>query len=309
MRPAIKPILSRWELDPPAFTHAECLRLSLAGLQQLQTSGLLRADGHLTSVRCDECGDAQDVRYVGEPPTAYTVCDTCGPSHLEESQTIQLSLQTPVLLAELFRDVRLDVQPIVSSWLWRIGKRQIDPRSRELWFLRGISIRMASRIEEVLVTRPRTILFTPVESVAAYWRQRIDNPIVGLDSLVEPDWSIDWDSVEDLLGDSSASTEAQVSTKPSAKRATRLGKVERLTRELKQHLRAAIDHAAVTSETAAGTQLLPRPTQKLLAAQTGLNVSDVSRCLNDDAATELRVLWQTADDLDAVMRLRKSQLR
>ena len=129
-----------------------------------------------------------------------------------------------------------------------------------------------------------------------------------MDSLVEPDWSIDWDSVEDLLCDYPASAKAQTSAKPSAKRAIRLEKVERLTRELKHHLRAAIDHADATSETAAGA-VAARPTQKLLAAQTGLNVSDVSRCLKDDAAKELRVLWETADDLDAVTRLRKSQLR
>lgn len=48
-------------------------------------------------------------------------------------------------------------------------------------------------------------------------------------------------------------------------------------------------------------ELLPRPSQKTLAEMTGLSESDLSRCLNDDQAVLLQLLWQTVADLDQVL--------
>jgi hypothetical protein len=88
------------------------------------------------------------------------------------------------------------------------------------------------------------------------------------------------------------------------KRATRTAKIDRLVREVKEHLLAARDHAH-SSEAATGTPaLLPRPTQKELAKRAGVSPIDVSRCLRDDAANELRVLWTTAQDLEQVRKWR-----
>ncbi|HJZ56171.1 MAG TPA: hypothetical protein VKE74_14485 [Gemmataceae bacterium] len=46
---------------------------------------------------------------------------------------------------------------------------------------------------------------------------------------------------------------------------------------------------------------MPRPSQKTLAEMTGLSESDLSRCLNDDQAVLLQLLWQTVADLDQVL--------
>src|SRR6056297_3563267 len=54
----------------------------------------------------------------------------------------------------------------------------------------------------------------------------------------------------------------------------------------------------------AGITLLPRPSKTHLAKLTGMSKSDVTRCFADLTATELNLLWQTADDLEAVLRLR-----
>ena len=92
-------------------------------------------------------------------------------------------------------------------------------------------------------------------------------------------------------------THDAIDEKPAsiAKRSGRVAKIELLVKELKQHLRSASDHASNTGE------LLPRPTQEMMAGLTGLNKFDVSRCLKDNSANELRLLWQTADDLEAVL--------
>ena len=77
--------------------------------------------------------------------------------------------------------------------------------------------------------------------------------------------------------------------------------MERLTKELQRHLLAARDHAKDCRVRTGTPRLLPRPTQAQLARQTGLTESAVSRCLKDPEAAVLRVLWETAGDLDAVV--------
>lgn len=85
------------------------------------------------------------------------------------------------------------------------------------------------------------------------------------------------------------------------KRAARAAKIEALLAELVQHLRSARDHAFVTEAQRGQAELLPRPTQKQLAERTGLSESDVSRCLADPVARELRLYWETALDLGQLM--------
>jgi hypothetical protein len=86
------------------------------------------------------------------------------------------------------------------------------------------------------------------------------------------------------------------------KRGRRAAKIEKLTQEMNEHLRAARDHAFFTRETSDVPELLPRPTQKELSARTGLSESDVSRCLKDKKAKELQICWHAALDVDQVMR-------
>jgi hypothetical protein len=89
--------------------------------------------------------------------------------------------------------------------------------------------------------------------------------------------------------------------KPPCKRAERAGKIETLVREIAEHLRAAHDHAFTTRDTSGTPELLPRPSQQDLAKRTGLTETDVSRCLKDPAARELRLLWEAALELDKVL--------
>lgn len=88
-------------------------------------------------------------------------------------------------------------------------------------------------------------------------------------------------------------------------RGTRTANIEKLEKELENHLLAARDHAHALRDRGREPVLLPRPNQKELARRTGLSESDISRCLNDKRATVLKILWERADSLEAVMSYKR----
>ncbi|MBN1512118.1 MAG: winged helix-turn-helix domain-containing protein [Phycisphaerae bacterium] len=90
--------------------------------------------------------------------------------------------------------------------------------------------------------------------------------------------------------------------KAGPRRGTRAANIEKLEKELETHLLAARDHAQSLRDRGLEPILLPRPSQKELADRTGLEPPTVSRCLKDQRATVLKILWETADSLEAVMR-------
>jgi len=94
-------------------------------------------------------------------------------------------------------------------------------------------------------------------------------------------------------------------TKPAAgarKRASRAGAIDALKKELKEHIRAAADHLRSRRDLGAGPAMLPRPTQAELARRIGSPPYTVSRCLRDPTARELQILWQTANDPQAILQ-------
>jgi hypothetical protein len=86
------------------------------------------------------------------------------------------------------------------------------------------------------------------------------------------------------------------------KRAERAANIESLKKELIAHIRAARDHAQAAVDFGREPELLPRPSQRELGERVGITKSAVCRCLSDPSATELNLLWKTADDLETVMR-------
>lgn len=90
--------------------------------------------------------------------------------------------------------------------------------------------------------------------------------------------------------------------KPMPMRARRAASIEKLEKEVEAHLLAARDHAHSLIDRGLEPVLLPRPKQKELAKRTGLATSGVSRCLNDPRAKLLKLLWDMAGSLEAVMK-------
>jgi hypothetical protein len=91
--------------------------------------------------------------------------------------------------------------------------------------------------------------------------------------------------------------------KKPTKRASRAATLDALKDVLREHLRAARDHAWATTRTGE-PELLPRPTQAALAVQLKVSESTVSRSLRDSKDMELPILWKTAEDIDAVRAYR-----
>lgn len=92
---------------------------------------------------------------------------------------------------------------------------------------------------------------------------------------------------------------------PRPMRGTRAANIERLEKALTRHLIAARDHAHSLLDRGLDPVLLPKPQQKDLARQLGVTRAAVSRCLNDERAKVLSVLWGTANSLEAVMSYKR----
>jgi hypothetical protein len=97
--------------------------------------------------------------------------------------------------------------------------------------------------------------------------------------------------------------------RPVPMRGTRAANIERLERELQQHLLAARDHAYALIDADRAPELLPRPEQKELAKRLGIPAPAVYRCLNDPRAKLLKILWDAAQSLESVMQFKSIRRR
>jgi hypothetical protein len=98
-------------------------------------------------------------------------------------------------------------------------------------------------------------------------------------------------------------------TKPLPMRGTRAANIERLERELQQHLLAARDHAYALIDAGHAPELLPRPEQNELARRLGVPAPAVYRCLTDPRAKLLKILWDAAQSLESVMQFKSIRRR
>ncbi|QDT62431.1 hypothetical protein SV7mr_49790 [Stieleria bergensis] len=307
MRRRTSPIWSPWELSPPAFTLRDAKPLHQDQFAILRRLRLVKPTTPATEQQCKDCGEHQPVIYTTDRESirhGFIVCEGCGPAEVLPESLDQFVFDTEQLLEHLFVDTRLAIKPIDSDLLWHIGRRTLEGRSRELLFLRCVNAKNGTSIVEQLGRRTRSLVFTPLTSSAARLDTMVSNLVIGIQDVVEfaeDGLRIDWEAVEDRLIKSSESDVQK--PKPQPRRSSRTAKIELLVNELTQHLRSAADHAHATGE------LLPRPTQQELARRTRMSKSDVSRCLKDSSSKQLRLLWQTAEDLHAVLRLPPKQLR
>lgn len=93
--------------------------------------------------------------------------------------------------------------------------------------------------------------------------------------------------------------------KRPARRSQRATNIEKLEKAIEDHLLSAKKHAFSLREQGRDLDLLPRPEQKFLAAQLGMTTAAVSRCLNDPNAQKLKILWEAAESLEAVLRFKR----
>jgi len=106
-----------------------------------------------------------------------------------------------------------------------------------------------------------------------------------------------------VLGAPPAKGRSRVRKKPN-KRASRAAAIDAIKQALREHLRAARDHAYTLREHDKPAELLPRPTQEQLAQQLHISTSSVSRAINDPSDKEITILWEAANDLEQVLRFK-----
>ena len=89
------------------------------------------------------------------------------------------------------------------------------------------------------------------------------------------------------------------------KRSYRATHIELLEKELVEHIKAARDHAWAEIDGGKAPQLLPRPLKIELANRANIKKWTACRCFNDPSAHQLRLLWETAGDLQLILRFKK----
>lgn len=308
MRRLLSPVLSRWEIDPPLFGAEEVGGDLKPVFEALRERSLLRPATPAGSHTCCDCGERRRVDYLPRQcggQTGYIHC-RCGVAPVPDKLLERWRIDDEALLAAAFQGINLAIEPQVTSRLWRVGKANWAGRSREVWFARCFRRAAAAEVREIMERRPKAILFAPTEAGADLWRRALDRLTISLEStLTFSGDGIVFDAayVEGLLIDAGLGPAAPA-RRPPKKRGDRAANIEDLQKELIQHLIAARDHAFTTKKRTGAPKLLPRPTQKALAARVGLSESAVSRCLKDREARELRLYWEMADDLDQIMNFK-----
>lgn len=301
--------LSALENERPIL-HGDFLAEGCGSLvSELLAAGLLQELPPAKSLACSECAEApfREVIYTEVADgrlRALVPCPNCGLYEVSLDRLRRWQVDLGVLIALIGRslDATGNASERVPGRVWRIGRLQRDDAHSVVWFGLRLGCRDAAAfIARAQITAPALLLVPSRMPRAAL------PPGVFAGSLREmTNWSdggIRWD--EDRLTEllTACRPTPRSSRKPAPTRCkTRATDIEALVAELKQHLRAARDYADHTLATQGEPRLLPRPTQKDLARRVGITESRVSRSLRDPRATELRLLWSLADDLDQVLR-------
>lgn len=304
-------ILRRLEAEPSVFRGDELKLGNRLWVDEPDWDKVFAPTTPATALPCTSCGTGHvcSVVRTTDERTGQTcgmvTCPECGTYEICLDDLRRWTVAVPGFLNLAFRSARVTFQihPLVPGRLWRVGKATWGGRSREILFFRGAFPDQEDRCVPILGSHPKSLLFVPTDSAAQHWDSLCDNPVFALINLLEcDDGSVRFsvEAVESRLVDEGLVTVER--KKPKAKkRGERAAKIEALENELIQHLRDARDHARSTQDLTGTPVLLPRPSQKELAVRTNMSESDVSRCLSDNDARELRVYWETAADLNKLL--------
>lgn len=180
--------------------------------------------------------------------------------------------------------------PIVPDFVWKLGRQG----RRDFLFVRCCWEEHIKMLTAELVKHPKSIFVTLTPGAVERLSITLPNRAFSLEETAELDdearLHVDLEKIEAILG-----PENEKTTRAIPRRAVRVSNIEKLVVEMKEHYRASRDHYYATG------RLLPRPTQRELARRIGVRQDDVSRCLSDPDAVVLKLLWNQAEDIRAVL--------
>jgi hypothetical protein len=310
-QPLLSVALARLNLKPPVLPEHELREHPGEIATAWEAAGILRPALAATSVPCAECGRFCCVQMefdVCKNRRGFISCPECGLAEIELASLRRWSIAAEKLIASIFQPsgATVAVSELAPELLWRIGKATWGGRTRELLFTLARRCDQGDAAIQIVRQRPKSVLFVPSEANVVEWSNDVPNTVVAVDSVASmhgATFAFDLESVAALLPEPGLA--APTVKKPTPKRRSpRIPKIELLENELIRHLKSARDHAHWTKEETGTPELLPRPTQKELGDLTGIAEWDVSRCLNDDKAPALRLYWESAADLERILRWR-----
>lgn len=295
-------VLRSWDrVSEPTFSGEE-LAIDLAERRSILETNFLVETEAARSCWCPECNDELvDLFFIKEK--ALFSCSACGivPADLEKLRRWTFHASRFVEHVARLIDATATVQTLIPKRLWLLGRYRRDTRSRNV-----LLACRTTRPDWSKLVNTITLPARPIWLLGPHAATRANLPeTLSISAVIQ--WAgeleLDHAAFDDFFIDPDTPKK-----RPAAKRAERSAAIEKLRQYLIEHLRSARDYAVATQDQGE-PRLLPRPTQTQLAAATGLTNATISRCLSDPTARELQLLWRTAEDLDAVLRLNTGALR
>jgi hypothetical protein len=291
----------------PAIIAADnCPKLPESDWRFLETE-LLRPAQAASCARCrgcDELAESQQLFALNGTPHTYLCCPVCGPSEIDPRLLRRWRIDVPSCLRLAFTPIITALKPVelLTNQLWRIGRPTIHGRRWELVFARHPDRYQDEAAQNTLLKQPASIVITPREADAIAWSQRLPNICLALEAFTTLEAGalhVDASLFVELLAQRPTSIGVKLS--PRRRRADFAGKIDRLRDVLKEHVKAARDHA-LDSQARTGTpELLPFPTNRWLAKQAGIRNYEVTRCFQDEEARELHFLRDVSQNLSRLL--------
>ena len=233
-------------------------------------------------------------------------CAEVGPHEIPHERARQWEASFEQVIDAAFAGIRFagNREEIVRDRVWRLGMARWAGAARNVYFARGLRRQDGWLAINQAKPTPRSVIFVPAKLPEA--DRRIDFlptviPLTAVLSWESGSLRFDQDYVEaEIAGAVARLDESDRKLRP-ASRGSRLAIVEMLALEMREHLRAARDHAFDTLDRTGTPQLLPRPQKEFLARKLGVHKSSVTRAFDDEEARELRFLWELAADLDRIL--------
>jgi hypothetical protein len=287
------------------------LRGSIATLEQL---GLIRPAEPASTSICRDCdgGRAHSVEFIRDRQSGsmhgYIHCSHCGltevdPRELDRWRIDPLALLRAVM-AKLTPAPREPTE-LIPGRLWNAGKVHLLGQLREVFFVTGYRTATGSAVVDFLRTRTKCIVLMPSEIGVARWGVASNNLLLAIESvatLEDSGIALDQQLLETRVAAFFGSKKPKT---PPKRRSSRLAGLDALERELAEHLRAARDHAITSRDFSGEAKLLKRPTKDQLARRAKVSASAATRCFKDEAGAKLRMMWELAIDLDAIIGYRE----
>jgi len=294
----------------PALVLEDLEALPQSDLDRLTGLGLVKQAATATHVVCDACaeGHVEEVDQIVYPEHVtrfFITCPENGRVEVPRERLMQWAVDYLPLFLSLSSALSAStgVTEVLPGRIWNLGRAALAGRSKTIWVTRGLGWPDAAQLADVLPKGRSPVIFFLGQPPDEDLLQVPCESVIELRTVIrlcEEGIAVDVDGIERQL----IVEIAEVTKKKPKKRASRTATIDAIKQALREHLRAARDHAFNSRNRGSVSALLPRPSQKQLAAQLNISESSVSRAINDPSDKEIAILWEIADDLEQVMKFK-----